>query len=408
ALNADMQSRIASYHTLAKKAVKNDDSSTGVFAALERFFYKLEFLLKNGYLPATADTKDDSVLPPELQKLRSFLRAGNTGETFVLQRNATERYCFSWQNNDKLTVTKEECYYAPAGVRTGYVDAEKWRTHTNTQNVEPDLVLQMFDKKLFELITAKLHSIEGKLNNLWPASKTNDITKMMNKLKTQLTKEVKNLTKEQLSYVDLYLDRVIFMFAIRHLSKIDGLIQKHRFILCPRIDVTEKTFVVKLTYETNNKVESLAEYSLQVINQNLSALVGCCSQMNADNPQQKLLQLLCGLVISMSLTAVSADMTAVAITENEQRFIDELIGSRIDNARRASFLSILYQLGAELDTLSKYNDFEYDKEKKDAWHTIYDWIDKSTKISYCSDVAIGIPNRVMSAICFLLNIRLSN
>ncbi|HAJ7145503.1 TPA: hypothetical protein HNO27_24590, partial [Escherichia coli] len=102
------------------------------------------FLLKNGYLPATVDTKEDGALPPELQKLQSFLKAGNTGETFVLQRNATERYCFSWQNNDKLTVTKEECYYAPAGVRTGYVDAEKWRTHTNTPNVEVCLIQQAF------------------------------------------------------------------------------------------------------------------------------------------------------------------------------------------------------------------------------------------------------------------------
>ena len=144
ALNTDVQSRIASYHTLAKKAVKNDDSPTGVFAALERFFYKLDFLLQYGRLPVTDDTKEGGTVPPELQKLQSFLEEKNTRETFVLQRNATERFCFSWQNNGKLTVTKEECHYAPAGVRAGYASAGEWRAHTIPQNVELGLMQQTF------------------------------------------------------------------------------------------------------------------------------------------------------------------------------------------------------------------------------------------------------------------------
>ena len=107
----DVRSRTACYHTLAEKAVKNDDSPTGVFAALERFFYKLEFLLKYGHLPATDDARRGvaGALPPELQKLQSFLEGErNPGGTFVLQRNATERFCFSWQSDERLTVTKEE------------------------------------------------------------------------------------------------------------------------------------------------------------------------------------------------------------------------------------------------------------------------------------------------------------
>ncbi|ENU1114046.1 hypothetical protein ACFBBH_004642, partial [Escherichia coli] len=142
---ADVWSRTACYHTLAEKAVKNDDSPTGVFAALEQFFYKLEFLLKYGHLPATDDTWEGDALPPELQKLRSFLEGErNPGGTFVLQRNATERFCFSWQSDGKLTVTKEECHPAPAGFRTGYVAAEKWRIHTETPNVEACLIQQAF------------------------------------------------------------------------------------------------------------------------------------------------------------------------------------------------------------------------------------------------------------------------
>ncbi|EJP7814126.1 hypothetical protein NY904_004465 [Escherichia coli] len=143
-LNADVQSRITSYHTLAEKAVKNDDSSTGVFAALERFFYKLDFLLKYGHLPATNDTEEGGGLPPELQKLQSFLEAGKTGKTFVLQRNATERFRFRWQNDGKLTVAEEKLHVSPAKVRAGYVSTGEWRTHTTTQNVESCFIQQTF------------------------------------------------------------------------------------------------------------------------------------------------------------------------------------------------------------------------------------------------------------------------
>ncbi|HAJ7145562.1 TPA: hypothetical protein HNO27_25015, partial [Escherichia coli] len=102
------------------------------------------FLLQYGRLPVTDDTKEGGTVPPELQKLQSFLEEKNTRETFVLQRNATERFCFSWQNNGKLTVTKEECHYAPAGVRAGYASAGEWRAHTIPQNVELGLMQQTF------------------------------------------------------------------------------------------------------------------------------------------------------------------------------------------------------------------------------------------------------------------------
>ncbi len=61
-LNTDVQSRINSYRELAGKAVRTDElSKGGAVAALERFFHKLEFLLKEGYLPRMDDVTGEVV-----------------------------------------------------------------------------------------------------------------------------------------------------------------------------------------------------------------------------------------------------------------------------------------------------------------------------------------------------------
>ncbi|HHN8868868.1 TPA: hypothetical protein ACP62B_004861, partial [Escherichia coli] len=136
-------SRVDSYQKLAGKAVRTGDSSDGVAAALERFFHKLEFLLKEGYLPEGKDVNGDR-LPAELQGLKDFLNnpSREIGEAYYLQRNKAEGYRFIWQENLKLTVNRETLYAPVTAVRSGYTGADTWRTETITQNVKADSVLQ--------------------------------------------------------------------------------------------------------------------------------------------------------------------------------------------------------------------------------------------------------------------------
>ena len=118
-LSHTIRDTVSGYRTLAEKAVNNGTSQTGVVAALERFFHKLEFLLMYGHLPSGGDVNRER-LPSELQGLKAFL--GNTsqaGDSYVLQRNDTERYRFSWQSDKKLTVTTEKFDVSLAGVRSG-------------------------------------------------------------------------------------------------------------------------------------------------------------------------------------------------------------------------------------------------------------------------------------------------
>ncbi|EFB4442140.1 hypothetical protein PJ906_004409 [Escherichia coli] len=121
-LDTDMRSRVSSYRDLAEKAVyRTDYSQNGIVDALERFFHKLEFLLKYGYLPSTDDADaNGKCLPPELQGLQTFLENGETKGSYVLQRNDMERYRFSWQSSEKLTVTVEQLHTSIAAVRSGY------------------------------------------------------------------------------------------------------------------------------------------------------------------------------------------------------------------------------------------------------------------------------------------------
>ena len=106
--------RISAYHELAKKATETggagvDSQDSGVVAALKRFFYKLDFLLKYGQFPSVEDTAQDA-LPPELQRLRDFLKVPQgEGMSYILQKDANTRYCFTWSEGDKgkVTVTEE-------------------------------------------------------------------------------------------------------------------------------------------------------------------------------------------------------------------------------------------------------------------------------------------------------------
>ncbi|HDC4249721.1 TPA: hypothetical protein ORR86_004325 [Escherichia coli] len=103
--------------------------------ALERFFHKLEFLLKEGYLPSTEDIYEGGRLPPELRGLKAFLEKGKTEGSYVLQRNDMERYRFSWQSSEKLTVTVENFHVSIAAVRSGYNNRSTagWRAQTTPQ-----------------------------------------------------------------------------------------------------------------------------------------------------------------------------------------------------------------------------------------------------------------------------------
>ena len=143
-LNADLQSKSASYYTIAEKTVKNG-KKIGVFATLERFFYKLDFLLKYGHLPSEKDVWGGS-LPPELQGLKDFLLVTTNkknGDSYILQRNEKERYRFSWSNN-KFFVSKEEFSpVSPAGARTGYNCTGGWHVSMLPQEAKVETLLHM-------------------------------------------------------------------------------------------------------------------------------------------------------------------------------------------------------------------------------------------------------------------------
>ncbi|EKK0607437.1 hypothetical protein PJ906_004528, partial [Escherichia coli] len=157
-----MWSRVTSYRELVGKAVRTDDSPCGIVAALERFFHKLEFLLKVGYLPSTEDIDEGGRLPPELRGLKAFLENVKTGDSYVLQRNDTERYCFSWQSSGKLTVAREEFHastsIAAAHSNSNYITKE-WRRVT-VEDVKTDLVMLMLD---CQTMTGELESLKNTL-----------------------------------------------------------------------------------------------------------------------------------------------------------------------------------------------------------------------------------------------------
>ncbi|KAB3085614.1 hypothetical protein F9222_23655 [Escherichia coli] len=147
-----IENTIYNYRTLAGKATRNDSNQTGVVAALERFFHKLEFLLKYGYLPVTKDTEKNGSLPAELKGLKDFLNNSSlkAAEPHYLQRNETERYRFSWNNESKLIVTREVFHASLAGARSGYACAGGWRAQETTENVDAALVLQAFNENSTE------------------------------------------------------------------------------------------------------------------------------------------------------------------------------------------------------------------------------------------------------------------
>ena len=126
--------QINAYRGLAKKATETggagvDSQDSGVVAALKRFFYKLDFLLKYGQFPSVGDTAPDA-LPPELQELKTFLETPqDAGKSYILQKDINTRYRFTRSDTDtsQITVTEERRYVSPAGARTGYACNDKWR-----------------------------------------------------------------------------------------------------------------------------------------------------------------------------------------------------------------------------------------------------------------------------------------
>ncbi len=106
-------------------------------------FHKLEFLLKYGYLPTDDDARGKN-LPKELQGLKDFLNKKNNNYYYILQRNPTERYSFSWQGAS-LNVTRQRYYPSLAEVRCGFVGAEeyRWRAEEITESVTPDAILNI-------------------------------------------------------------------------------------------------------------------------------------------------------------------------------------------------------------------------------------------------------------------------
>ncbi len=143
AINDYINSSIATYRKDAGKAKLLNSRSNSVLKSLERFFHNLEFLLKYGYLPTDNDASGKN-LPKELQGLKDFLNKKNNNYYYILQRNPTERYSFSWQGAS-LNVTRQRYYPSLAEVRCGFVGAEeyRWRAEEITESVTPDAILNI-------------------------------------------------------------------------------------------------------------------------------------------------------------------------------------------------------------------------------------------------------------------------
>ena len=146
-----LRTNIVSYQMLAQKAVKNDESNqTGVEAALERFFHKLEFLLKYGSLPTKEDTKGEH-LPPELCGLRAFLSTENKKGSYVLQKDTTTQYRFNYSQwkegwieviEEKRDISRNTPLYA------NYVDIATWKSSC-VQTCEITELLYVLNKSAF-------------------------------------------------------------------------------------------------------------------------------------------------------------------------------------------------------------------------------------------------------------------
>ncbi len=214
-INANLSGAVDSYRTLAGKAVRDGNGQTGAVAALERFFHKLEFLLKYGRLPSMDDITGGR-LPSELQGLKAFLESGTshrTGDSYVLQRNATERYCFSWQASG-LNVSRETCHVSMTAVRSGYTGADIWRKET-TEEADSVLILRMLNGTLntHQPGLAEAEQVEPEQAE---AEMTGKDLSEVNQVKACLTRAVHNgteltrdniqkllyITNEQVAFID--------------------------------------------------------------------------------------------------------------------------------------------------------------------------------------------------------------
>ncbi|TKU25355.1 hypothetical protein FDW87_01000 [Citrobacter sp. wls826] len=132
---ADAQ--IKAYRDLAQKATGAGETGrqdSGVGAALKRFFYKLDFLLKYGRFPSGADATSPDALPEELRGLREFLETSQcAGESYILQKDINTRYRFIWSDTGEITVTEERRCSSPAGTKTGYACKDIWRDEHYSQ-----------------------------------------------------------------------------------------------------------------------------------------------------------------------------------------------------------------------------------------------------------------------------------
>ncbi|KAB3084880.1 hypothetical protein F9222_24770 [Escherichia coli] len=125
--------RVSTGKTEEVKATNN--FLQGIPDSLERFFQKLEHLLRHGCLPPGEDPSVEP-LPKELQELKGLLEGYRVGD-YVLQRNETKRYRFSQVPGllgPTLIVTREEC--------SGFAVTKGWSVVT-TENVNPGLILDM-------------------------------------------------------------------------------------------------------------------------------------------------------------------------------------------------------------------------------------------------------------------------
>lgn len=409
------QLRINAYHTLAQKATGAGETShqnSGVGAALKRFFYKLDFLLKYGQFPSGEDAAQNA-LPEELRGLRAFLEIPqDDGKSYILQKDVNTRYRFTWSEDDKVTVTEEGRYLSPAGARTGYASVESWRKG-NSQECELNGLLAVLGvpKVLVEnrcLINEKLDSFSQKLSKIsLSTSEKECLSHEMGALKVTLHKTLISIDANLFNdseYIDSALERAIFMFSLQQLSKVtNGNVTKS---FCLRInhsllsdkDYTETNPAVLLCDKSTDT--SLAKLPLKSIGLNL-ATISKLKSMDWGNVSN-LAQLLLSIPISFSYRSVEADILGGTNACLSGPDLSE-IEMQLSNLYQCEFSVSINKLRQEYD-LSDCPIIN--TKQKDAWARIHEWfMSRDVEVqseSWVSGKRVSIPGNVCQSIFNLL------
>ena len=409
--------QVTAYRELAQKAwggnpIGNRDSR--VVAALKQFFYNLDFLLKYGHFPSVEDTAQNA-LSKELRGLKAFFeKTQNVGESYILQQDENTRYRFTWTEAGKVTVAEERAFFSLVGARTEYACVDPWRKG-DSQECDLNGVLAILGVpevfiKNWSLINEKLDSFTQKLtDSSWGISEKGYLFHEMESLKTDFYETLSSLDTNQLNdseYVDSALERAIFMFSLRQLTRVTSgnitesfcLRINHSLISDEGNKGTKTNPAVFLCDKSTNT--PLAKLPLMSVCDNFATLSKLESMERGD--ASGLAQLLLSFLISSSYRSVAADIYAAVN-----------LGCGDEEAVMAQLRSIYqFEFGVSMNRLRRDYDrpeCPIDTQQKDAWKNIHEWfmgIDvREVPQIWASGRDFRVPEHVFKSVFDLLGAR---